>query len=165
MHCPSCGASATPDQKFCRTCGLSLEKVPDLLAEKLQPAAYVTRERRREEQLGMRIENWGRLVVVLGLTMFLPVALGTGIYVLLRSGNTLGALGLLIVGAFLVLGALPLAWGEYLRKSRGDRLTGIGKLGPPERETQALEQRESASLPSVTENTTELLDVENTPRK
>jgi hypothetical protein len=33
MHCPDCGARATANQKFCRSCGFSLEKVVQLLAE------------------------------------------------------------------------------------------------------------------------------------
>ena len=33
MHCPGCGAEAQLTQKFCRSCGLGLEKVPQLVAE------------------------------------------------------------------------------------------------------------------------------------
>jgi hypothetical protein len=33
MHCPDCGTRATANQKFCRSCGFSLEKVARLLAE------------------------------------------------------------------------------------------------------------------------------------
>jgi hypothetical protein len=32
MHCPDCGTRATANQKFCRSCGFSLEKVAQLLA-------------------------------------------------------------------------------------------------------------------------------------
>ena len=117
MHCPACGANASPDQKFCRACGLSLERVPGLLAEQLQKAENGQMKEGSERPLWFEIENWGRLVVVIGLTAFIPLGLGTGVYFLLRSGNILGALGLIVVGAFLVFGALPLAWGEYLRKS------------------------------------------------
>jgi NMD protein affecting ribosome stability and mRNA decay len=31
MHCPKCGAEAPLTQKFCRSCGFSLEKVPQLV--------------------------------------------------------------------------------------------------------------------------------------
>ena len=33
MHCPNCGAKASARQKFCRACGLSLERFAQLLAE------------------------------------------------------------------------------------------------------------------------------------
>jgi hypothetical protein len=35
MYCPNCGTEAPVAQKFCRSCGFSLEKVPQLLAEQL----------------------------------------------------------------------------------------------------------------------------------
>jgi hypothetical protein len=33
MHCPDCGSEALADQRFCRACGLSLERFAQLLAE------------------------------------------------------------------------------------------------------------------------------------
>jgi hypothetical protein len=33
MHCPNCGVKATPNQKFCRGCGLGLEKFSDLMTD------------------------------------------------------------------------------------------------------------------------------------
>lgn len=33
MHCPDCGSDALADQRFCRACGLSLERFAQLLAE------------------------------------------------------------------------------------------------------------------------------------
>ena len=160
MHCPACGANASTDQKFCRACGLSLERVPGLLAEQLQKAENGQIEEGSERPLWFKIENWGRLVVVIGLTAFIPLALGTGIYLLLRSGNTLGALGLLIVGAFLTFGALPLAWGEYLRKSSAGRhSTESVRLKPGGSPTKALRETGMEPVPSVTEKTTELLEL------
>ncbi len=82
MHCPSCGANASRDQRFCRGCGLSLEKVPGLLAEQLQTADSEQVEKAPERPLWFEIENWGRLVVVIGLTAFIPLGLGTGVYIL-----------------------------------------------------------------------------------
>jgi len=166
MHCPSCGVTASTDQKFCRACGLSLEKVPGLLAEQLQTIEHGQIKKVPERPLWFEIENWGRLVVVIGLTAFIPLGLGTGVYLLLRSGNTLGALGLIVVGAFLVFGALPLAWGEYLRKSSaGQHSKESGTLKPAGSPTKALEGSEMEPVPSVTEKTTELLELPTSPRK
>jgi hypothetical protein len=33
MHCPGCGVQASADQKFCRGCGLGLEKFSDLMTD------------------------------------------------------------------------------------------------------------------------------------
>jgi hypothetical protein len=166
MHCPSCGANASADQKFCRACGLSLEKVPGLLAEQLQTAKSGQIEKGPGRPLWFEIENWGRLVVVIGLTVFIPLGLATGVYVLLRSGNTIGALGLIAVGAFLVFGALPLAWGEYLRKSSAGRPSRESEtLEPTGSSTKALGESAMEPVPSVTEKTTELLELPTTPRK
>jgi hypothetical protein len=35
MHCPNCGTDAPASQKFCRACGLSLDRFAQLLAELL----------------------------------------------------------------------------------------------------------------------------------
>ena len=160
MHCPSCGVSASLDQKFCRGCGLSLDKVPSLLAEQLRGAQSGPMDVPPKRPLWFEMENWGRLVVVIGLTAFIPLALSTGIYFSLRSGNTLGALGLLIVGAFLVFGALPLAWGEYLRKSSAARQsTESATLKPAGSPTRALGEIRTEPVSSVTEKTTDLLEL------
>ena len=38
MHCPNCGTKASDSQKFCRSCGISLEKVHYLLTQELSTA-------------------------------------------------------------------------------------------------------------------------------
>lgn len=134
--------------------------MPGLLEEQLQKAENGQIDEGFERPLWSTIENWGRLVVVIGLTAFIPSALGTGVYFLLKSGNTLGALGLLVVGAFLVFGALPLAWGEYLRKSSEARpSTERARLKSSGSPTKALGETQMESVPSVTEKTTELLEL------
>jgi uncharacterized membrane protein YvbJ len=35
MYCPNCGTKTSIDQKFCRSCGLSLEKTALSLSEQL----------------------------------------------------------------------------------------------------------------------------------
>jgi predicted amidophosphoribosyltransferase len=35
MHCPNCGKKTNTEHKFCRSCGLPLEKVAQILAEQL----------------------------------------------------------------------------------------------------------------------------------
>jgi uncharacterized OB-fold protein len=45
MHCPRCGTNATPGQQFCRGCGLSLEKVAEILGEEIAIQSSVVGQR------------------------------------------------------------------------------------------------------------------------
>ena len=42
MYCPSCGQATSTEQKFCRSCGLSLEKVAESVAEQ-RPATELSK--------------------------------------------------------------------------------------------------------------------------
>lgn len=68
MHCPRCGTNATPGQQFCRACGLSLEKVAELLGDELaiesrSPASEAAR-------LHERHQKFEHLAGIAGLTTF-----------------------------------------------------------------------------------------------
>ena len=39
MHCPSCGAETSVDQRFCRSCGMDLETVSKLVVAHSSPEA------------------------------------------------------------------------------------------------------------------------------
>jgi dihydrofolate reductase len=58
MHCPGCGAEAPVTQKFCRSCGFCLEKVPNLVAEQLSESKELltsaAAEKLQERQQNMR---------------------------------------------------------------------------------------------------------------
>ena len=36
MHCPNCGTAAAAEQKFCRSCGLELQAISQLVAQQLE---------------------------------------------------------------------------------------------------------------------------------
>jgi hypothetical protein len=53
MYCPNCGQATSIEQKFCRSCGLSLEKAAQSVVEQL-PAVELNkhlRERQRRVEL------------------------------------------------------------------------------------------------------------------
>jgi len=93
MHCPSCGTEAPVGQKFCRACGLSLDRFAQLLAELLpdKEDENVAQARRRLSQLEklVRIAGWtagsalGILFVSLGIITMVQSHVGGGIFLLL----------------------------------------------------------------------------------
>lgn len=48
MFCPNCGGKSSAEQKYCRSCGLALEKIVETLAEQL-PAHVDAKIRKRRE--------------------------------------------------------------------------------------------------------------------
>lgn len=61
MYCPNCGKTNSEEQKFCRSCGLSLEKVLQSLVEQ-RPSTEIDnnfRERQRKVELWAKIFGTG----------------------------------------------------------------------------------------------------------
>src|SRR6185436_14203021 len=56
MYCPNCGKSNSAEQKFCRSCGLSLEKTVQSLADQL-PALELDKQLRERERKVDRLIN------------------------------------------------------------------------------------------------------------
>ena len=54
MFCPNCGAKTSTEQKFCRACGLGLEKIALSLTEQLPSGPDENMLSQKE-----RLERWG----------------------------------------------------------------------------------------------------------
>ena len=155
MHCPNCGKPATPDQQFCRSCGMSLESVEKLVAQHSSSiAASPTKlEKVRQEQaivqhmfrwlsIGMIIIGLGVLMLVLNRSLDLGRWFGSVTSVLL-----IGGIG---VASFGVLNAI--------RKNASLHLGNGPKELPLTSTDQSLPtNRFPESLPSVTDGTTQLI--------
>ena len=153
MYCPNCGRTNSEEQRFCRSCGLSLEKIAQSVAEQL-PAEEVDRRLRSRQRVVDRLIN-----LVGGATVSIVVgAIVWGIIyeIIIVKGEVLG--GSLFL-AF-VLGSILFALLALYRSSLST--TKKGQVSSHDLPTLAqgtakLLPESALESPSVTENTTELL--------
>jgi len=71
MHCPNCGTQASADQKFCRSCGISLRVISEVLAEEVSAAKSDQRLVKVDESTYLRrkkLERWGKMIGLLGFS-------------------------------------------------------------------------------------------------
>lgn len=166
MFCPNCAKENSVEQKFCRACGLNLEKSAESLLLQLpdaQNADLVKRE--------ALLERFGNFVFGGFLTIVL-IAIGAIIYTIfvkfVLSGTSV-IFGIFMI-LFVIFAALALAFVGYTEKIKEEKKS----VNPNWQKEQISEKQDTAKLledkpfepvPSVIENTTELLHVENKTRK
>jgi hypothetical protein len=156
MHCPGCGAQTSIEQKFCRVCGMNLEALSIALAtQSVLPdsndshATAISHTSRRI----MPWMRWGFIIMFVGA--FLGVIGKKFIHDDIMSG--VGAL-IAIAGIFLIcFGSLP-TLAPRSGKSRQSKPVKAPAQAKPTMPIPLELLPESVS--SVTENTTELLEVE-----
>jgi hypothetical protein len=162
MYCPNCGKQTGTDQKFCRACGLGLDKIAQSLGEQLPARVDETLLARKErmEKLGVAALS----VFGLGLLSILVYMIGEK---LLAKGNLFEALVILgfaimfacgLVSVFLFARAKEL--GDEATKRQ---LPTSTEQNSPTRELLAEGRMEP--VPTVTERTTELLFAEKRDKK
>ncbi|HEU0175491.1 MAG TPA: zinc ribbon domain-containing protein [Blastocatellia bacterium] len=151
MHCPNCGAKAPAGQKFCRACGLGLERFAQLLAEPLPDGEdeNVARARRRLRQLekAVKIAGWtagsalGILFAFLGVFMMTQVSVPGGIVVSL--------FGVVVIATMLVMG-----YQSFLNKQVSGRFPSQPTPQSAETTNKLLSEDQPGIAMSVTEQTT-----------
>ena len=165
MFCPNCGANNSTEQKFCRSCGLNLERTAESLLLQM-PSAESAKLLKRERNL----EKFGNIAFG-GFGVVLLTAIGAIIYLIftkmILSGESIFA-GILLI-AFMVFAALTLAYVAFNEdlKERKQKINPTLKNEISEKRDTAklLEDKLFEPVPSVTENTTELLYAEKNNRK
>lgn len=152
MICPKCGLQTLPEQKFCRSCGASLQAITQRLPEgttlagQITPAIII-----REEMHGAnRLVQWGLIV------MFVGAVIGVVGKMLMHDQMVT------VVGVLLSLAGMFLAVYPYLSPPSRTRHNS-GPPSQPELQKQSQptkqlpEERTIEYVPSITEKTTDLL--------
>ena len=160
MLCPNCGTKTTTEHKFCRNCGMNLEPVTRALVEHLSVggAAAALAARAADRRTARRMTNGllaGVFVVLFGLILiaFLP---GKGFKFLGVAAALIGIVAALVS----VLSPLR-SMGGAEAAAPPPALDGAAPHTGP-----LLHERTFDRVPtSVTDHTTELLDVEVKDRR
>jgi hypothetical protein len=159
MHCPRCGTNATVGQQFCRSCGLSLEKVAELVGDELavQPLSSIDEcSRLRERQ--QKFEHWGGIAGLLtfGLILLLFVILVAS--QMLVKGGAPFIIGLLLILLALGAGVMGMfqAYSNSLKEKLANPPLPRANDLPGSDATRELEAYREP-MPTVTDRTTELL--------
>ena len=148
MHCPRCGSDALIGQPFCRSCGLNLETVSELLTE--QPPANQNANLTRIHDKQVKLERWANLA---GLGAF-------GVILLLLAYTVVSEMilaGMVVPGVFVLLLATGVAVKIGLRLYARSLKQELKRVRSPleVEATRSLTQLKGPE--SVTEHTTELL--------
>ena len=161
MYCPNCGKTNSGEQKFCRSCGLSLENVVQSLAEQL-PGTNI------DKNLGERqrkVDLWAKILGTSVISLSVLAVLWFIIYQLfvLQDDVELGLGVMVLILGFLAF-ILLMIYREYLVKASKRTLPQPASLPAPET-GELLPEPSFEPIPSVTERTTELLAVERKERR
>lgn len=167
MFCPNCGANNSTEQKFCRSCGLNLEKTAESLAEQI-PSAESARLLRREKLL----ERFGNFALG-GLGVVVLLALTILIYTIIEKylvGGTNIYFAILTVGfiIFAFLSLIFVIFNETLKEKKAKMNPSLGNESAKGNITaNLLEEKafEPAPVQSATESTTGLLYAEQKTKK
>jgi zinc ribbon protein len=164
MFCPSCGNKITSDQKFCRSCGLGLEKIVQSVGEQLpnKLSEDLQRHAAKLEQIGVAALS------VFGLAVLSFIGYGIFYKLMITQGRIMAGLGALT--AIIVLGCGLLSVILFARANEMKKASDKRRLNerPAELDSnsEARELAEGVPQPifSVSEPTTELLFAEKQDR-
>ena len=162
MFCPHCGKTTSTAHKFCRACGLSLEKVAQSLAEQLSDTELNKPFQDRERQ----VERWLSIILGTAFAVFVMAVIWALVYkIIITKGEVFE--GLLFLGLFLALIAalLLVVYRESLREGSAKRKKEQLSLSPAETTGKLLPESKFEPVPTVTDRTTELLFAEKQGRK
>jgi nitrate reductase NapE component len=159
MFCPNCGANNNTGQKFCRTCGLNLEKVAESLTEQFPDSGKsdLARQQRMLEKFGSLAMCGFGVVAVMGVGALLYTII-TKLIIPGPAGNIMTGIFMI---AFIIFATLLLAYvffNEVLKDKKKKINLNLEKELPGGKDTgKLLDEGHLQPGSSITENTTGLL--------
>ena len=156
MTCPKCGLATLPEQKFCRSCGASLEMATQPLADPTATLSQTERTARTQPN-----ERTNKLMLWGFILMFVGAAIGVVGKKLMHEDIVT------VVGIVMSLAGMFLTVYPYLLPARAKHNTSPS---PQPNELPAFarknlpKEREIDYVPSITERTTHLLETPPTAR-
>ena len=160
MFCPNCGTRNSSEQKFCRSCGLNLEKSNESLHEQLPTAdrANLLKQTKMLEKYGNFA--FGGLAVIFGFGIFALIFTIFSKMILSGENVIVGILlSLFIIFAFLSL--IYVVLNESLKEKKTKANPVFKNELKVKPEAKMLEDKPFETVPSsVTERTTDLLFAE-----
>lgn len=165
MFCPNCSSNNSTGQKFCRKCGMNLESTSQSLLEQFPGSAQSSLSQRER-----RLERFGQFAFGgFGLVLLIAVIgiIYTIVTKMILAGTQPWAGALLVL--FIVFAVLTLTYVVFKEDLKDRKKTINTAIDPNRVETRdtdkLLESPVFEPVPSVIEDTTELLAVEKKTRK
>ena len=157
MYCPNCGNQNSAEQKFCRSCGLGLQKVAQTLSEQLPNKLDLSLQQKKErfEKLGVAALS------VFGVGVAIPILYGIFYKMMYTQGKVIAGLGLLAL--IIVLGCGLLSVILFAKANEVKEASANRPLSEPSElksaDTHELPEHAAPPTPvfSVADRTTELL--------
>jgi zinc-ribbon domain len=167
MHCPNCGAKASARQKFCRACGLSLERFAQLLSE--PPPDIEDKEVEQARRRLLYLESGAKLTgCVVGLAAWLLMAsviAGIGIRAIINDNNTAWGVMLLVMAVVSIALEGLLIYSASLHAKVPTQQPDRPAAPPTETTNKLLPEQQSPIAMSAIEQTTARLDEKIEPRR
>ena len=162
MYCPNCGNQNSAGQKFCRSCGLSLQKVAQTLSEQLPTKLDVSFQQKKErfEKLGVAALS------IFGAGVAIPFLYGIFYKMMYTQGRVtagLGTLALVLVLASGLISVILFAKANEVKETPAKPLLREQPQLHAEPGTGELLEHSAPETPvfSVADRTTELLPQKN----
>jgi len=154
MFCPNCGRESREDQRFCRSCGLRLDTIDQVVRQELQESKVQPVPRSWLRIIFLTAWHYGLFLLALGMII-------TGVAKKIVNEQLIADIGTLIsvlgVGLLVSRGILLLKDAAHTSLPEPSKAETTTELKP--RQLEAKEQ------PSVTESTTHHLDPVYAKRK
>lgn len=156
MFCPSCGKTNSTEQKFCRSCGLSLEATLASLVRQTGVARSDALSRRKERiELALVWLGGGALAAFISVMIYTVVT-----KIIIDKGDLWSGVGFI---AFFLVAAAAILLVIY-KEALADKIEENSNVRSPDplkpADTNQLTEASFDRIPSVTESTTELLNAE-----